>query len=255
MQFDSWVVMVTGAASGIGLGSSKRFIDGGATVIAVDINKENLAKAASELGARYVSKVCDICKVSEIKSLMADVESEFGRLDTLVNNAAFANFQNPENVEEASYDAEMTVLVKAPIFLVKHGAKLLRAAGNGSVINIASAAAIVSIDNYCPYGIGKAAVLKFTQDSVISVPGIRHNAVLPGLIDTPILPNVYGDEASAMLKEEFPKLLPCKRVGQPDDIAKAVCFLASDDADYVNGTTMLVDGGMSKLNPFSMMQS
>jgi len=255
MRFDSWVVMVTGAASGIGLGTAKRFIDGGATVIAVDINQDNLATAAHALGEKYIAKVCDICQVEKIKALMAEVESEFGRLDTLVNNAAFANFQSPENVDEASYDAEMTVLVKAPIFLVKHGAKLLRAADNGSVINIASAAAIMSIDNYCPYGIGKAAVLKFTQDSVISVPGIRHNAVLPGLIDTPILPNVYGDEASTMLKEEFPKMLPCKRVGQPDDIAKAVCFLASDDADYVNGTTMLVDGGMSKLNPFSMMQS
>ena len=73
MQFDSWVVMVTGAASGIGLGTAKRFIDGGATVIAVDINKENLATAANELGDRYVSKVCDICKVPEIKTLMADV--------------------------------------------------------------------------------------------------------------------------------------------------------------------------------------
>lgn len=255
MKFENWIVMVTGAASGIGLGTAKRFIDGGATVLAVDINQDNLTTAASQLGAKYVPKICDICKVSEIKHLMADVEKQYGRLDTLVNNAAFANFQNPENVEEESYDAEMTILVKAPIFLVKHGAKMLRAADNGSVINIASAAAIMSIDNYCPYGIGKAAVLKFTQDSVISVPGIRHNVILPGLIDTPILPNVYGEEASSMLKEEFPKMLPCKRIGQPDDIARAVCFLASDDASYVNGTTMLVDGGMSKLNPFSAMQS
>ncbi|MBQ0720669.1 MAG: SDR family oxidoreductase [Gammaproteobacteria bacterium] len=255
MKFDSWVVMVTGAASGIGLGTAKRFIADGATVLAVDINQDNLATAASELGSQYVPLVCDICKVAEIKALMEKVEKDYGRLDTLVNNAAFANFQSPENVEEESYDAEMTILIKAPIFLVKHGAKLLRAAPNGSVINIASAAAIVSIDNYCPYGVGKAAVLKFTQDSVISVPGIRHNVILPGLIDTPILPNVYGEEASKMLKEEFPKMLPCKRVGQPDDIAKAVCFLASDDASYVNGTSMLVDGGMSKLNPFSVMQS
>lgn len=255
MKFDNWVVMVTGAASGIGLGTAKRFIGEGATVLAVDINQANLTAAASELGGKYVPMICDICKVSEIKTLMEKVEKDYGRLDTLVNNAAFANFQRPENVEEDSYDAEMTVLVKAPIFLVKHGAKLLRAAPNGSVVNIASAAAIMSIDNYCPYGVGKAAVLKFTQDSVISVPGIRHNVILPGLIDTPILPSVYGEEASEMLKEEFPKMLPCKRVGQPDDIAKAVCFLASDDATYVNGTSMLVDGGMSKLNPFSVMQS
>lgn len=255
MKFENRVALVTGAASGIGLATSRRFINEGATVVAVDINADNLAKAATELGEKYISKVCDICNVGQIRALIESVAEEFGRLDTLVNNAAFAEFKNPEDITEESYDAQMNVLVKGPIFLVKYAAKLLRASDNGSVVNISSAAAVLAIDEYCPYGVGKAAVLKFTQDSVITVPGIRHNAILPGLIDTPILPNVYGADTTAQIKEQLPTVLPCKRVGQPDDIAKAVCFLASEDATYINGCPMFVDGGLSLVNAFSLMQA
>jgi NAD(P)-dependent dehydrogenase (short-subunit alcohol dehydrogenase family) len=253
MKFEGRIVLITGAASGIGLGTSERFINEGATVVAVDLNQEKLDAAAASLGSRYLPRVCDITIVDNIKTLMADIESTHGRLDTLVNNAAWADFKNPEELEEASYDAQMDVLIKGPLFLVKHGAKMLRAAPNGSVVNIASAAAVMAIEKYCPYGIGKAAILKFTEDSVITVPGIRHNVILPGLIDTPILPAIYGEEATGALKTEVPKVTPCGRIGKPEDIANAICFLASDEATFVNGCPMYVDGGMHLVNAFSLL--
>ena len=253
MKFDNRVALITGAASGIGLGTARRFIEEGATVVAVDVNQDKLDAAAAELGEKYVPKICDITKVDNIKALIGEVGVEFGRLDTLVNNAAWAEFKNPEEVEEEGYDAQMDVLIKGPLFLVKHAAPMLRDAPNGSVVNIASAAAVMAIDKYCPYGIGKAAILKFTEDSVITVPGIRHNVILPGLIDTPILPAIYGEEATGQLKTEVPKVMPCARVGQPEDIANAVCFLASDEATYVNGCPMFVDGGMHLVNAFSLI--
>ena len=253
MKFEGRVVLITGAASGIGLGTSERFINEGATVVAVDLNQEKLEAAAASLGSQYLPQVCDITKVDNIKALMAGIESTHGRLDTLVNNAAWADFKNPEELEEASYDAQMDVLIKGPLFLVKHGAKMLRAAPNGSVVNIASAAAVMSIEKYCPYGIGKAAILKFTEDSVITVPGIRHNVILPGLIDTPILPAIYGEEATSVLKTEVPKVTPCGRIGKPEDIANSICFLASDEATFVNGCPMYVDGGMHLVNAFSLL--
>lgn len=254
MKFEGRVVLVTGGASGIGLATSERFIKEGATVVAVDTNQAKLDKAAASLGDNYRPVLCDISKVADIKALLAQVEKDHGRLDTLVNNAAWAEFTNPEQIEEDRYDAQMDVLIKGPLFLVKYAAKMLRAAPNGSVVNIASAAAVMAIDKYCPYGIGKAAILKFTQDSVITVPGIRHNVILPGLIDTPILPAIYGEEATRLLKTEVPKVMPCGRVGQPEDIANAICFLASDEATYVNGCPMFVDGGMHLVNAFSLIQ-
>lgn len=255
MRFENRVVLVTGAASGIGLKTSELFINEGATVVAVDLNQEKLDAAAASLGEAYRAIRCDITSVDSIQQLLAEVEQTHGRLDTLVNNAAWAEFKNPEEIEEHSYDAQMAVLIKGPLFLVKHAAKLLRAAPNGSVVNIASAAAVMAIDKYCPYGVGKAAILKFTEDSVITVPGIRHNVILPGLIDTPILANVYGEDISARLKQEVPRVMPSGRVGKPEDIANAILFLASDQATYVNGCPMYVDGGMHLVNAFNLMQS
>ncbi|MGK2914139.1 MAG: SDR family NAD(P)-dependent oxidoreductase [Porticoccaceae bacterium] len=254
MKFKNKVVLVTGAASGIGFGIAKRFIGEGATVIGTDIDEKMLAAAAAKLGKGFDARLSDVCKVKDIQALAKKIGKDYGQLDTLVNNAAFVRFTNPEQIEEASYDAQMSVLVKGPVFLVKHTAAMLRASSNGSVVNISSAAAVLAIDNYCPYGIGKAAILKFTQDCVITVPGIRHNAILPGLIDTPILPKIYGKKATKKISTELPKILPCGRVGQPDDIARAVCFLASDDATYINGCPLFVDGGLSLLNAFSLMQ-
>ncbi|HCO60929.1 MAG TPA: hypothetical protein DIT58_12155 [Porticoccaceae bacterium] len=254
MRFENRVVLVTGGASGIGLKASELFISEGATVVAVDLNQEKLDAAAASLGKAYCATRCDITSVDNIQQLLVDVEKTHGRLDTLVNNAAWAEFKNPEELEEASYDAQMAVLIKAPLFLVKHAARLLRAAPNGSVVNIASAAAVMAIDKYCPYGVGKAAILKFTEDSVITVPGIRHNVILPGLIDTPILADVYGEEVSVRLKQEVPKVMPSGRVGKPEDIANAIVFLASDQATYVNGCPMYVDGGMHLVNAFNLMQ-
>lgn len=255
MRFENRVVLITGAASGIGLKTSELFINEGATVVGVDLNEEKLDAARTALGDAYHATHCDITRVEKIQRLLDDVEKTHGRLDTLVNNAAWADFKNPEEIEESSYDAQMAVLIKGPLFLVKHAARLLRAAPNGSVVNIASAAAVMAIDKYCPYGVGKAAILKFTEDSVITVPGIRHNVILPGLIDTPILADVYGEEISGRLKQEVPKVMPCGRVGKPEDIANAILFLASDQATYVNGCPMYVDGGMHLVNAFNLMQS
>ena len=107
MRFENRVVLVTGGASGIGLKASELFISEGATVVAVDLNQEKLDAAAASLGKAYCATRCDITSVDNIQQLLVDVEKTHGRLDTLVNNAAWAEFKNPEEVEEASYDAQM----------------------------------------------------------------------------------------------------------------------------------------------------
>lgn len=248
MRFSEKIVLVTGGASGIGLAISRKFLAEGATVIATDINGAALESLAHEGSGTLVTRMSDAGDLAAIADLAQWVEREYGGLDVLVNNAGFAVMKNPEEVDEADYHAQMNVLLTGPVFFVKHFAKLLRSSGSGSVINISSASAILSSGGYCPYALAKAAIVKFTEDSVIQVPGIRHNAILPGFIETPILKEAYGEDAAEELGALCAALEPINRIGKPEDIANSVMFLASDEASYINGASLLVDGGLTRLN-------
>ena len=186
-----------------------------------------------------------------IAELAEWIEQEFGALDVLVNNAGFARLNNPEQVTLEDYNAQMAVLLTGPVFFVKHLAPLLRESSNGSVVNISSASAVIAMPGYCPYASAKAAIAKFGEDCTVTVPGIRHNAVLPGFIETPILRQAYGDEAVDRMLDYLQSSSPAGRVGRCEDVANAVLFLASDAATYITGVQLLVDGGVSKVHAVS----
>jgi NAD(P)-dependent dehydrogenase (short-subunit alcohol dehydrogenase family) len=248
MRFNDKIVLVTGAASGIGLATATLFVAEGATVIATDINSTALSDMRLDGPGALVTRVSDAGSPAAIAELASWVEAEYGKLDVLVNNAGFAIMKDPEEVTEEEYHSQMNVLLTGPVFYVKHFAKLLRNSDNGSVVNISSGSAVISSHGYCPYALAKAALVKLSEDSAVQVPGLRHNAVLPGFIDTPILFEAYGEEAATQMRTMLIQLEPVHRIGQPIDIANAVAFLASDEASYINGTSLLVDGGMARLN-------
>ena len=253
MRFNKKIVLVTGAASGIGLEIARQFIAEGATVIGTDINEQALSAASAANPQSFHTRISDAGDPAAIAELAEWVKAEFGALDVLVNNAGFARLNNPEQVSLEDYTAQMSVLLTGPVFLVQQFASLLRANGSGSVINISSASAVISMPGYCPYGMAKAAIAKFTEDCAVTVPGIRHNGVLPGFIETPILRSAYGDEAVDGMLQYLQANSPAQRVGSTDDVAKAVLFLASDDASYITGTNLLVDGGISKIHAVAQL--
>ncbi len=248
MRFSDKVVLVTGAGSGIGLATAQAFLAEGAKVIATDLHIERLEAIPSEGPGSLVCHVSDAGNCDAIAELAGWIANEYGRLDVLVNNAGFAHMKNPEDVDEGEYDAQMAVLLKGPVFYVKHLAHLLRESVNGSVVNISSASALISPQGYCPYGLAKAAIHKFTEDCVIQVPGIRHNTIMPGFIETAILLDAYGEEATAQIAGVAQALVPAGRMGVPEDISAAVLYLASEEATYVNGANIVIDGGMARLN-------
>ncbi len=243
MRFENKQVLVTGAASGIGLEIARRFLAEGATVIGTDINGESLKERAKELGASFIPQKCDVSSVAEIEMLFAGID----RLDVLVNNAGIGIMYDPESMPEEDYDKQFAILIKAPTFHVKYAAPLLRKSANGSVVNISSASANISLHGYTAYAPAKAALVKFTQDSVITVPGMRHNVILPGLIETPILKDAYGEDAVEQL-QSVANISPVPRLGQPSDIASATLFLASDEASFITGSELLVDGGLTRVH-------
>ncbi len=248
MRFDKRKVLVTGAASGIGLAIAQRFHSEGGTVIATDVDSEGLESMSLDGPGSLVTRVSDAASPAAIAELAEWVTAEYGVLDVLVNNAGFTIAKNPEEVVEAEYHAEMNVMLTGPVFYVKHFAPLLRLSDNGSVVNISSASAVVTANAYCPYALAKAALVKFSEDSTVQVPGVRHNAVLPGFIETPILDTAYGEGATAQMSAMLSQLDPVGRLGQPEDVANCVAFLASDEATYINGASVLVDAALSRLN-------
>ena len=251
MQFKDRIVLVTGAASGIGLEIANQFLLAGATVLGTDVNAEALEEVASANPGSFHARVSDAGDPAAIAELAGWIAQEFGALDVLVNNAGFARLSNPEQVTLDDYNAQMAVLLTGPVFFVKHLAPLLRRSSNGSVVNISSASAVMAMPGYCPYGTAKAAIAKFSEDCTVTVPGVRHNAVLPGFIDTPILRPAYGDEAVDRLMDYLQSSSPARRIGSCEDVANAVFFLASDAATYINGVQLLVDGGITKVSAVS----
>ncbi len=248
MRFDNKTALVTGAASGIGYAIAAQFVAEGATVVATDVNETALSAMALDGPGKLITRDSDAGNTTEIAKLSAWISTELGVLDVLVNNAGFSRMNNPEGVIEADYDAQMDVMLKGPVFYVQHLAGLLRDSDNGSVVNISSASAILSSNGYCPYALAKAAIAKFSEDCVIQVPGVRHNTVMPGFIETAILLEAYGQEAADQIRGVAEKGIPVPRMGSVQDISEAVLFLASDAAAYINGANIVVDGGLSRLN-------
>lgn len=237
------IILITGAASGIGLQTAKQFVDAGARVIATDINEAALQQNAAELGENYQPLLLNVAKEEHIKAAFELINKEFGRLDSLVNNAAVAGMNEPEQLTAEQFDFEMDINLKGPMLLVKYFAPLLRKSDNGSVVNICSVAAIIEAPGHFLYSAAKVGLKKFSEDCARAVLGVRHNNILPGVIDTPILDLAYKEHAD-IVRKTTAETAPVGRTGKPEDIANAVEFLCSDKATYINGATLVVDGGI-----------
>ncbi len=241
-MFKDTVVLVTGAASGIGLEIARQFIQEGAAVVVADCNEQALQDASKRLGGRFIAELCDIGKAEQVSVLSEHIEESFRRLDVQVNNAGTAKLQTPEEVEEDDFVYQYDILLKGIILLVKHLAPLLRRSVDPSVINIASIAARVNAAGHIVYATAKAGLEKLTQHLTRDLPGIRFNCILPGIIETPLL-KTYGEENLVPLFESLKSRIPCGRVGRTEDIASCVLFLSSEKAIYINGTSIVIDGG------------
>ncbi len=249
-RLDKKVAVITGAASGIGRATAIRFAGEGAAVVIADLNKEGgeaAVRDCRENGGNAVFQPTDVTSETEIQAAIARAVKEFGRLDIMYNNAGLGGAVGPiDQVTAENWDRTMAVLLRAVFLGIKHATPAMRKAGGGSIISTASVAGLRGGAGLHAYCAAKAGVVNLTRSTAIELARdkIRVNCICPGGINTPLIYNRIpgGADVSAQLLANFQ---PIQRAGRPDDIASMVLFLASDDAEWITGQAMVVDGGLT----------
>jgi meso-butanediol dehydrogenase / (S,S)-butanediol dehydrogenase / diacetyl reductase len=254
-RFTGKSVVITGASRGIGAGIARRFGQEGARVFA-SANEEAVLQVAQELreaGVEATGIVCDVTSASEVDSLYESVYQQTGSVDVAVHNAGVITIAELENLTEAEWDLVMDVNTKGVFLCCKAAARYMKPNQFGRIINTASGQARDGFIYTPHYAASKMGVVGITQSLAkeLAKSGITVNAICPGIIDTDmwayndrVWGSLLGDYKPGELMEEWVQGIPMGRAGSPEDVAGLVAFLASDDATYITGQTINVDGGL-----------
>ena len=244
-KLEGKIALVTGGTTGIGLATAKRFVAEGAKVVITGRRKEVLNAAVKEIGSNATGVQADASSLADLDRLYAEIKQQYGRIDILFANAGGGEFATIDQVTEEHFDKTYATNVKGLFFTVQKALPLIPE-GGAIVLN----ASIVSVKGTPAFGVyssTKAAVRSFarTWTNELKDRKIRVNVVSPGPIDTPGVDGlVQNEEQAKEFKAGMASQVPLGRIGQPDEIAKAVVFLSSDDSSFVAGVELFVDGGM-----------
>jgi 2-keto-3-deoxy-L-fuconate dehydrogenase len=240
--------IITGGASGIGLAIAQRFIAEGAFVEILDRNEAEMQNAVASLGANAVATSCDVSDHKQVDEVIAAIHARRGRIDILINNAGIAHVGNALTTTPEDFERVQRVNVFGPANCLRSTLRFMVADGGGSIVNLASCLSVMAIADRFAYGTSKGAVLSMTYSVAKDFldKNIRCNAILPGRVHTPfvdgfIAKNYAGREAEMF--EKLSKAQPIGRMAQPSEIAYAALFLSTDEAGFITGTALPIDGG------------
>ena len=252
-RLDKKIALVTGAGSGIGEHIARLFAQQGAHVILSDIRADAAERVTAEIraagGSARVQQL-DVAEESQVKSAIEQVDAIEGRLDILVNNAGISHVGNILETSLQDWESVMSVNAKGVFLCAREGVRqmLAQSPAGGTIINMSSVAATIGIDRRLPYCASKGAVLALTRSIAIdfATQGIRCNAICPGTVQTPFVDgylarNFAGHEDE--VRQQLHARQPIGRMGRPDEIAHAALYLASDEAAFVTGSALVIDGG------------
>jgi 2-hydroxycyclohexanecarboxyl-CoA dehydrogenase len=239
------VVFVTGAARGIGRAIASRFAEEGAKVAIADVDGDNAVKTASELGGGAIGIRVDVTDSAEIRAGVARVVERLGPIDVLVNNAGWDKVEPFVKSEEATWDKVLAINLKGPIACVRAVLEPMIERRCGKIVSISSDAGRVGSTGEAVYAGAKAGIIGFSKTLAREVAryGINVNVVSPGPTNTPLFQEVSG--GNEKLATALKQAIPLGRLGEPEDLAGAVAFLASDDAAFITGQTLSVSGGLT----------
>jgi NAD(P)-dependent dehydrogenase (short-subunit alcohol dehydrogenase family) len=245
-RLEGKIAVITGGNSGIGLATAQRFVQEGAYVFITGRRQSELDKAVKQIGRNVMGVQSDVSNLADLDRLYETVKQQKGRIDVLFVNAGVHDIAPLGSITEAHFDKIFSVNVKGLLFTVQKALPLFQ--DGGSIILTASVNASKGFEAMSVYSATKAAVRSFARSWTVDLKTrkIRVNAISPGTIDTPML-----STASKVLGGEFMKavisIVPLGRLGHPDEIAKAVAFLASDDSSYITGIELFIDGGLAQI--------
>ena len=247
-KLEGKIALVTGGNSGIGLATATHFVKEGAYVFVTGRRENELSAAVKQIGKNVTAVQGDVSKLADLDRLFAQIEKDKGKLDIVFANAGVARYAPLGEITEEFYDSIFDINVKGLLFTVQKALPLLR--DGGSIILNASIVASKGLSSNSVYSATKAAVRSFARTWTTDLKDrrIRVNAVSPGPIDTPGLSELLASsETGEQRKKMIATTVPLGRFGRPEEIAKAVVFLASDDASYITGVELFVDGGFAQV--------
>jgi NAD(P)-dependent dehydrogenase (short-subunit alcohol dehydrogenase family) len=260
-RFKGRVALITGGTSGLGRAMTEGFASDGASVYFVGRNREsgnNIEKAIAASGARAKYIYCDVASADEIAAAVKVVEAETGNIDILVNNAGISSQGSVVSIELDKWQYAMDINLNAPFLFMRAAIPAMRKRGKGSIINVSSMASKVTIPEAAGYCATKAALTHLSKQVAMDFgrDGIRCNVIIPGLFATNINANdfaelgkEYGAAAQTFMDEAY-SAAPLGKPAKPAQIYGLAAYLAGDESDYVTGTEVIIDGGMSVVDPF-----
>lgn len=237
------VAVITGAASGIGFACAQRYAQEGATIVGIDLNSSDEWSAIEGLAPNSQFHQLDVTDAEALQAVAQKVSEDLGRIDILLTAAGVGDGGPVSMLEEASWDRVIDINLKGTYLSIKAVLDSMMVQRSGSIITIASVEGINGTEGGSAYNASKGGVVLLSKNVAIDYGrmGIRCNAICPGFIDTPMLNQVLG--AMPEFQADIERQIKLGRLGKPEEIAGAACFLASDDASYITGQTLVVDGG------------
>lgn len=241
MDFTDKVVVVTGSARGIGRATVERFARHGAKVVVTDLDQTAVERVAGEIGSGAMGLKANVTNPGDVTALFDKVLSEFGRLDVVVNNAGVTRDGLMIRMDEKDWDLVLDINLKGAFLVTKAAGRIMMKQRSGCIINISSVVGITGNAGQVNYAASKAGLIGLTKSAAkeLAPRGITVNAVAPGFIQTEMT-----QEMPKSAQEEFLKRIPLNRPGTTGDVAAAVVYLASEDASYITGQVLTVDGGL-----------